>query len=155
LYCLKAQGEVQVSQHTNSAFPFAFVAVTLMQQFPYVTDVILARFYKACPYVLPRYSPQKPNERRSEYLKSIGYEVIANNQLESEETYCKRMEGIVAVYAAILQTPVQANTPHPHGLENGWAWLARIMNLPPNDCTATVLRVFLEVCCYFYRCYIF
>jgi len=37
-----------------------------------------------------------------------------------------------------------------HGLEEGWAWLARLLNnLPANVYTAVVLEAFLRVSCLF------
>jgi len=65
---------------------------------------------------------------------------------ESEGSYCKRMEGYVALYAAIVQTQSpNHNSPNPRGTAHGWAWLARLGNTKPGRVTATVLRVFLEV----------
>ena len=67
--------------------------------------------------------------------------------MESEDIYLKRMSGVIRLYAAIIQTPSMfPDKPHPHGLEHGWAWLARMLNLEPHPTiTATALYDFLEV----------
>nr|XP_006824334.1 PREDICTED: nucleoporin GLE1-like [Saccoglossus kowalevskii] len=59
------------------------------------------------------------------------------------------MTGICRLYAAILQqpSPKEPRHPHPHGLDNGWKWFSRIMNLEPrNDITATLIYDMLQVC---------
>lgn len=77
------------------------------------------------------------------------------------------MSGIIRLYAAVLLTPPLEQgkvltylssmymhiqviyalcQPHPHGLENGWTWLSRIINTDPQPgITATALYDFLEV----------
>ena len=61
----------------------------------------------------------------------LGFKVSSDGQMESEDNYLKRMSGMVRLYAAILQTPTEPQ-PHPHGLEHGWAWFARILNMEPH-----------------------
>ncbi len=76
-----------------------------------------------------------------------GYKVSSSGAVESEDMYLKRMTGITRLYAAIVQTPcLHPSKPHPHGLEHGWAWLARVLNMEPQpSITATLLYDFLEV----------
>ena len=75
----------------------------------------------------------------------LGYKVSGDGQVEGEDNYLKRMSGIVRLYAAILQTPSEPH-PHPHGLEHGWAWFARVLNMEPHPTlTATAIYDMLEV----------
>ena len=76
-----------------------------------------------------------------------GYRVSEKGSVESEDIFLKRMSGVVRLYAAIIQTPpFHSGQPHPHGPEHGWAWLARVLNMPPHPTlTATALYDFLEV----------
>ena len=76
-----------------------------------------------------------------------GYRVSEKGSVESEDIFLKRMSGVVRLYAAIIQTsPLHSGQPHPHGPEHGWAWLARVLNMPPHPTlTATALYDFLEV----------
>ena len=63
--------------------------------------------------------------------------------------FLNRMRGIVRLYAAIIQTPPLPVGPalrHPHSLECGWEWLARVLNMEPHPTlTATAIGDFLEV----------
>ena len=58
------------------------------------------------------------------------------------------MCGVVRLYAAVIsspQLPIE-RSPHPHGPEHGWAWLARVLNAEPHPTlTAAALGSFLEV----------
>ena len=75
----------------------------------------------------------------------LGFKVGSDGQVESEDNYLKRMSGVVRLYAAILQTPSEPH-PHPHGLEHGWRWFARVLNMHPHPTlTATALYDMLEV----------
>jgi len=87
---------------------------------------------------------------------------LSGDGFESQESYVERISGILAVYAAILQTPTV--TVHPHGLKHAWTWLARLLNMKAQDITATVLLIFLEIAGYrlqqaygrqFFKCIIF
>merc|ERR1719277_1615107 len=51
------------------------------------------------------------------------------------------------LYAAILMSPLPGRSEaSPHGVEHGWAWLSRQLNLDPwPDITANCIHVFLEV----------
>ena len=76
-----------------------------------------------------------------------GYKVSQDGTAESEDIFLKRMSGVTRLYAAIIQTPpLSPGKPHPHGLEHGWAWLARVLNLEPHPTlTATAIYDLLEV----------
>ena len=74
----------------------------------------------------------------------MGFKVSGDGQVETEDNYLKRMSGIVKLYAAILQTS-SGSQPHPHGLEHGWAWFARVLNMPPHPTlSATAIYGMLE-----------
>ena len=79
------------------------------------------------------------------YGRLLGFKVSHDGQAEGEDSYLKRMSGIVRLYAAIIQTSSHPH-PHPHGLEHGWAWLARTLNMEPHPTlTAAALHDMLEV----------
>lgn len=63
--------------------------------------------------------------------------------------FLHRIRGIVRLYAAIVSSPpppVHHSHRHPHGLEYGWKWLARVLNMKPHPTlTAAALGDFLEV----------
>ena len=70
--------------------------------------------------------------------------------VETEDKFLRRMRGFVRLYAAIISSsplPFEQLQCHPHGLDHGWAWLSRILNMEPHPTlTATALGDFLEVC---------
>eukprot|EP00795_Rhopilema_esculentum_P001870 gene1870-16369_t len=148
---LVLQGTRQISSSFNSAFSFGAVAVGIWAQFPEVGKLMLAHFYTTCPYLVPYYLHKGPDQSVAEYCKKLGYEVNGED-IEDENTYLKKLSGIVRLYAAILQSPLPPKyraTGHPFGLHNAWTWISRIMNLEPRETvTATILFDFLEVAAY-------
>lgn len=78
-----------------------------------------------------------------------GYKISSTGVPETEDMFLHRMRGIVRLYAAIIsspQLPMDHTLPHPHGLEHGWAWLSRVLNMEPHPIlTAAALGDFLEV----------
>ena len=60
----------------------------------------------------------------------------------------KRMTGLVRLYAAVISSipPSGQSNQHPYGLNNGWTWLSRMLNLEPRaNYTAVALNEFLAV----------
>ena len=56
------------------------------------------------------------------------------------------MTGYIILYAAIIISTTPNTPNHPHGIQNAWLWLSRVMSLDPRpDITATVLYHFIQV----------
>ncbi|XP_065830771.1 mRNA export factor GLE1-like [Oscarella lobularis] len=146
---LVLQGSQQVSSNHESAFPFAAVTVGLWEQFPELGELLLAHFHSTCPYTVPVYIPKTQGQSSNEHYKALGYRVNEEDgTVESDDKYEKRMSGIIRLYAAIIQStpPRGVGKAHPHGIEHGWTWLSRLVNLSPrSNITATMLYDFLEV----------
>lgn len=62
-------------------------------------------------------------------FRSRGYQYISDGSIEDQSSFLKRMTGIFMLYAAIIVTVPRQNKPHPYGLQNGWRWIAAIINL--------------------------
>ncbi|KAK6306545.1 mRNA export factor GLE1 isoform X1 [Coregonus clupeaformis] len=143
------QGEEEVASHHEAAFPIAVVASGVWELHPKVGDLILAHLHKKCPYAVPHYPPMKDGTSVEEYQKILGYRV-EDGGVEAQDSFLKRMSGMIRLYAAIIQLRwpyVSKQGPDPHGLNNGWRWLAQMLNMEPlADVTATLLFDFLEVC---------
>uniref|UniRef100_A0A673X125 mRNA export factor GLE1 n=1 Tax=Salmo trutta TaxID=8032 RepID=A0A673X125_SALTR len=143
------QGEEEVASHHEAAFPIAVVASGVWELHPKVGDLILAHLHKKCPYAVPHYPPMKDGTSVEEYQKILGYRV-EDGGVEAQDSFLKRMSGMIRLYAAIIQLrwPYGSKQgPDPHGLNNGWRWLAQMLNMEPlADVTATLLFDFLEVC---------
>uniref|UniRef100_A0A8C6TZV4 mRNA export factor GLE1 n=1 Tax=Neogobius melanostomus TaxID=47308 RepID=A0A8C6TZV4_9GOBI len=140
------QGEEEVASHFEAAFPIAAVASGVWELHPAVGELFLAHLHKKCPYSIP-YLPQRKHSASAE--ERLGYRVD-DSGVEGEDSFLKRMSGMIRLYAAIIQIrwPYGSKQgPAPHGLNHGWRWLAQMLNLEPlADTTATLLFDFLEVC---------
>nr|SVE77034.1 EOG090X0755 [Daphnia lumholtzi] len=142
---LVAQGEDQVNVNPKAAFPIAAIITELWLEFPVFGRLVLAHFYRQCPYLVPYYLPQQEGQSNEDYYKSLGYR-YSGGKVEQQPTYLKRMSGVVRLYAAVLISLPRRNQPHPHGLEHAWRYLAALLNLSPrNDITAAILVEFLTV----------
>uniref|UniRef100_A0A665WS73 mRNA export factor GLE1 n=1 Tax=Echeneis naucrates TaxID=173247 RepID=A0A665WS73_ECHNA len=143
------QGEEEVASHHEAAFPIAVVASGVWELHPRVGELILAHLHKKCPYAVPHYPPMKDGTPVEEYQRILGYRVD-DAGVEGQDSFLKRMSGMIRLYAAIIQLrwPYGSKQgPPPHGLNHGWRWLAQMLNMEPlADITATLLFDFLEVC---------
>lgn len=143
------QGEEEVASHHEAAFPIAVVASGVWELHPRVGDLILAHLHKKCPYAVPHYPPMKDGTPVEEYQKILGYRVD-DSGVEGQDSFLKRMSGMIRLYAAIIQLRWPYSSKQgsaPHGLNHGWRWLAQMLNMEPLvDVTATLLFDFLEVC---------
>ncbi|CAH2316282.1 nucleoporin GLE1 [Pelobates cultripes] len=144
------QGEEEVASHFEAAFPIAAVASGIWELHPRVGDLLLAHLHKKCPYSVPFYPAYKEGTPFEDYQRLLGYKVD-DSMVEQQDNFLKRMSGMIRLYAAIIQLRWPYGTkqasPHPHGLNHGWSWLAQLLNMEPLvDVTATLLYDFLEVC---------
>ncbi|KAF4110369.1 mRNA export factor GLE1 isoform X2 [Onychostoma macrolepis] len=143
------QGEEEVASNHSAAFPIAAVASGIWELHPKIGELILAHLHKKCPYAVPHYPPMESGTSVEDYQKILGYRVD-DSKVEGQDSFLKRMSGMIRLYAAIIQMrwPYTGKQgPHPHGLNHGWRWLAQLLNMEPlADITATILFDFLEVC---------
>ncbi|XP_030000246.1 mRNA export factor GLE1 isoform X1 [Sphaeramia orbicularis] len=143
------QGEEEVASHHEAAFPIAVVASGIWELHPRVGELVLAHLHKKCPYAVPHYPPMKDGTAVDDYQRILGYRVD-DSGVEGQDSFLKRMSGMIRLYAAIIQLrwPYGSKQgPLPHGLSHGWRWLAQMLNMEPlADITATLLFDFLEVC---------
>ncbi|KAF9131756.1 hypothetical protein BGW39_001358 [Mortierella sp. 14UC] len=141
---LVKQSETECLVRSAPAFPLAHVAVLLFTSHAQFLEVLMARFAKKCVYVTPVYVPKAPGDSAEQYMTKLAYKKKESG-FESEAQYDARQCAIFTLYCAILQTkpPVGANV---HAMDNGWRWMARILNMPPRPITPALIQVFLEVC---------
>ncbi|XP_036954523.1 nucleoporin GLE1 isoform X1 [Acanthopagrus latus] len=143
------QGEEEVASHHEAAFPIAVVASGIWELHPRVGEFILAHLHTKCPYAVPHYPPMKEGTTVEDYQRILGYRVH-DTGVEGQDSFLKRMSGMIRLYAAIIQLRWPYGSKQgsaPHGLNHGWRWLAQMLNMEPlADITATLLFDFLEVC---------
>ncbi|XP_021743773.1 protein GLE1-like isoform X1 [Chenopodium quinoa] len=138
--------ETTSPKFNSSAFACGHVIVYVSSQVPAVMDCLLAEFHKACIYTVPKHKmySKAAFETEESYYKAIGYRE-ENGKTETTDSYLDRIESLMKLYGALVQTVTQG-VQNKHGLEEGWAWLARFLNvLPPNRYTAVALEAFLEM----------
>lgn len=142
---LVLQGARQVSFDTESAFYFAAVIVAIWTQFPDVGKLILAYFHRNYPYLVPYYMPRVEGQSNNDYHKALGYHV-SNHKIEHEDHFLKKFSGTVQLYAAVVSSKGASTPDHPHGIHNGWTFLARTLNLKPQpNITATMMFEFIKI----------
>lgn len=129
----------------RTAFACAHVILLVTSQIPVVMDFVLAEFHKACIYTVPKHLQRSdPALQTRDYLKMIGYRE-ENGKFESSQSYLNRVRSYMKLYAALIQTQIEGIR-NPHGLKEGWAWLAMFLNaLPANESTAFALESFLKM----------
>lgn len=142
------QGQLQVASSFSAAFPTAAVCVGLWSLCPDVGDLLLGHFYNKCPLLVPFYVPKTDEITTVDYCKLVGYDVDGDT-VEDEDKFLAKLSGTVRLFAAMIQMempPQLSGRSHPFGIENGWIWFTRLMNLEPRpSITATIIFDFLEV----------
>lgn len=125
------QAETEIGVKPENSVPLAKLAIFLLEQFPELSDLLMARFVKKCPYVIGYNCPIDTEEGR---LK-MGWKRKLDDKWEDDITYDERMSGIMTFYAVITRSPSQLD-------ENWniialWRVMARICNLPTETLTNT------------------
>lgn len=133
---LVKQADSIISVDPKHAFPIAAMIVAVWQRYPDIGQLCMAHLYKESPYLAPYFLPHRAGQSSADFLQSLGYR-FADGQVEDPEMYLKRQTGLVRLYAAIVVSQPrrsQTGVEHPHGLANGWLWLAHFVNLGKSDC---------------------
>lgn len=99
---------------------------------------------KGCPYAIPRYIDQLPGQSQLEHKAAQGYIISEGNQIEGESSYTERMSGILLLLGAIMQGEPTIGGGNIYGIENGWVWLASVLNIKPQPITPYLICSFLE-----------
>lgn len=97
-----------------------------------------------CPSIGVFYPKREKGESETSHLIASGYVFGSDGKtLESEESYLNRMRALVRIYAAIISSNMGPD--HPHGIDQGWVWLARSCSVPPvPSVSAAVIHAFLS-----------
>ncbi|CAA7033834.1 unnamed protein product [Microthlaspi erraticum] len=119
---IEAFAKKMVSASRNP-FASSYIIVDVTSKFPQAMDILLAEFHKACVYTVPRNDDDDTATNSSDYYE--------------------RLDSVMRLYGALVQTDVCENI---HGIEHGWAWLARFLDKTKvyNLATATAFNAFLQ-----------
>jgi nucleoporin GLE1 len=140
------QAENEIGINKVMAFPVAHVINNIVNNHEPFFKIFIGRLYKKCIYLVPRYINKTKDKTDIEYLKEIGYKKSGKG-MENESRYYNRIEGMVSLFSAIIQTP-STNENSKLNMASGWTWLARLLNMPPRKITLFVLITFLEIAGY-------
>ncbi|KAK2968632.1 hypothetical protein RJ640_030712 [Escallonia rubra] len=128
----------------NAVYAYCHVIVLVTSQVPTAMEIVLAELNRVCIYTVPKYYSQSGFETKDAYYKAIGYQE-EDGKIESPDSYVARLSSYMKLYGALVQTEVEGVQNY-HGIKEGWAWLARFLNiLPANLYTANALQAFLEM----------
>lgn len=131
----------------NSAvYAYGRVIVHVTSKVPLAMDILIAKLNKVCIYTVPKYIiySEAAFQTKEAYYKTIGY-AEEDGKIESTDSYVDRLSAYMKLYGALVQTEVDG-CQNLHGLREGWAWIARFLNVfPANLYTAAALQAFLEM----------
>ncbi|KAI8827026.1 GLE1-like protein-domain-containing protein [Fimicolochytrium jonesii] len=134
------QCENEVAVKMDTAFPLAILCIMLYNAHPDFLDILLGKMSKRCPYVVPYFPARLKGESDDDFRLKLGYRKIV--EWETRAQYAERMGGILALYAAIVQTD---SVPHIHGIDFAWIWLSRMLNMKPRRVSPGLILRFLEM----------
>lgn len=138
---------ISLCENPGSApFALAHVIVLVTSKFPLAMDLILAEFHRACIYTVPKHISysELAFETKEAYKKAIGFRE-EDGKVESLKKYLERLEAHMRLFGALVQTEIDG-VQNMHGLKEGWAWLASLLNaLPANVFSAVALEAFLRM----------
>lgn len=131
----------------NSAvYAYGRVIVHVTSKVPLAMDILIAELNKVCIYTVPKYIiySEAAFQTKEAYYKAIGY-AEEDGKIENTDSYVDRLSAYMKLYGALVQTEVEG-CQNLHGLREGWAWIARFLNVfPANLYTAAALQSFLEM----------
>ncbi|KAF9508515.1 hypothetical protein BS47DRAFT_1397742 [Hydnum rufescens UP504] len=129
------QAEEEVTVKPSTAFPLARVVMALVEQgHDLLGTVFVAKLISmSSHWIVGTVIGREPNQSDEDYRKSLGYRPASSG--ETTPQYIERMGGLVTLYAAILQTPIQTTTsreaaqriPAYLRFPRFWTWLARLV----------------------------
>ncbi|KAK4377568.1 hypothetical protein RND71_003864 [Anisodus tanguticus] len=131
----------------NSAvYAYCHVVVHVTSKVPLAMDILIAELNKVCIYTVPKYImySEAAFQTKEAHFKAIGY-AEEDGKIEKTDSYMDRLSAYMKLYGALVQTEVEG-CHNLHGLREGWAWIARFLNVfPANLYTATALLAFFEM----------
>lgn len=144
-----SQAETEVAVSPSSSVPLANLSLNLMCEFPELTEFLLARFVKKCPYVIGYTCEIGTEEGRLR----MGWKRHEDKKWEDDITYDERMGGMCTLFSVITRLPLTQfyyNTHrHPVPIAHSWTLVARCLNTDAQLTTNThyiVMATWWEAC---------
>ncbi|XP_006340115.1 protein GLE1 [Solanum tuberosum] len=139
--CVKPTGSFN-----SAVYAYGRVIVHVTSKVPLAMEILITELNKVCIYTVPKYIiySEAAFQTKEAYYKAIRY-AEEDGKIESTDSYVDRLSGCMKLYGALVQTEVDG-CQNLHGLREGWAWIARFLNVfPANLYTAAALQAFLEM----------
>lgn len=111
----------------TACYPLAFLAISLMKQYPELKDIYLCRIAKKCPWTIPYIKYDKGTESGR---KSLGWKRNSAGKYEETTNYLERQQGIFRLWAATASLDLKSS---PFPIENTWKFIARLLNSKIED----------------------
>ncbi len=139
------QAETEVTVKPTSAYPLAFLAISLMKQYPALRDIYIMRIVKKCPWTVPYLAYDKNTESGR---TSLGWKRRQEGKYEEVTSYIERQSGMFTLWSATTSLKLKAS---PYGIEHGWKFIARLLNARIEDpdlrnTAYAIVASFLDVC---------
>lgn len=132
-------------EHSVTFFVAALI-VSLWQKFPEFGEILKAVLYRECSFLIPFKPLMLNNQSREDFLQSWGFRLNENGSCEAHSYYESRTTKFAGLLAALWITHAKnGEGPNPFGIENGWKYLASVLNNPPDANYLHILGKVLEV----------
>lgn len=131
------QSESEIGVKPESALPLARLTIFLLNQYPELSDFLMARFVKKCPYIIGYSTSQDTEQNRI----NMGWKRKSDGKWENDTTYDERMNGMITLYSTITRLN-SVSLPDPDqsqlwNIESSWRFVARMANMPKSLLTNT------------------
>ena len=90
-----------MSSNHESAFPIAAVAVGVCREHPDLLDVLLAHFYRVCPYLVPYYIPKTDGQSTEQYYRYGVSRVSVSGAMLQVRRVMKEVSGLVVLHISL------------------------------------------------------
>lgn len=131
------QSESEISVKPENSLPLARLTTFLLNQYPELSDFLISRFVKKCPFVIGFTCSIDTEQGRN----NMGWKRNSEQIWETDTTYDERMNGMITLYSVITRLN---EVKLPNEIDNkiwninaGWTFVARMANLPINLLTNT------------------
>lgn len=131
------QSEFEIGVKPENSIPLARLTIFLLNQYPELSDYLMSRFVKKCPFVIGYTCSIDTEQGRN----NMGWKRSSEGTWESDTTYDERMNGMLTLYIAITRLNevklVDSEQNKLWSIEACWTFVARMANLPINLLTNT------------------
>ncbi|KAG5678538.1 hypothetical protein PVAND_008205 [Polypedilum vanderplanki] len=131
-------------KESNIVFYSAAIAISLWTKFPDFGEIFKGLLYKECPFLMPHKPTKQSTQTNEEFLSTWGFR-ITNGICESHAHYEGRINKFAALMAAMWINFPRGEAENPFNIRNGWEYLAKVLNNPPDTNYLHIIGKILEI----------